>query len=237
MNLRFTEHLTAKTCMSVHLKVYPEGEPGDFLILREEVERGEGTASTCEYAFPDDTVVVARWEFGPAVIDPDAPGDVTIEVHIGPGASASLAAAAESEAREMAAEAGIEEYRQDTTGFPDFSGFSIIRHGELRRREELEQKIIDPATGRDITGEALSESRQEYELELEEIIEEATDKIARGIPRIKAWEEAESRIKALQQKLWDAHKGGWLQDWLQTGAGEDRFARDLKRARRQLGID
>lgn len=131
MNLLFSEHLSARTSSGFQLKVYPDGKPEDFLVQREDVEQGEGTASTFEYEFPDNTVVVARQEFGPAVADPDDPGDVIIEVHIGPETSASAAEAAESEARKMAAEAGIEEEGQnnpDFSRFPGFSGLSIIRH-------------------------------------------------------------------------------------------------------------
>ena len=95
----------------------------------------------------------------------------------------------------------------------------------------------DPVTGMNITGEVLTESRQEYETELGQVIKESIDRIAKGTPKMKVWEETEDKIKDLQQKLWNAHKGGWLQDWLQPKGGEDRFFRDLKHARNQLGID
>jgi len=101
----------------------------------------------------------------------------------------------------------------------------------------MEQMIIDPITGKDITAEALTEARREYEVDLEQVIEEAADRIARGAPKTEVWAEAEERIKDLQQRLWDSHKGGWLQDWLEPWAEEDRFTRDLKRARQQLGLD
>jgi len=102
---------------------------------------------------------------------------------------------------------------------------------------EREQRMIDPFTGEDITAEALRSARQEYEVDLEQALEEAADRIARGAPKAKVWVEVEDRIKALQQKLWDSHKGGWLQDWLEPWAEEDRFALDLKRVREHLGID
>ena len=92
---------------------------------RQEWERGEGMASICEYDFSDNSVVVARIEFGPAVIDPDAPSDVTVEVHIGPEASASAIAAAEAEAKELAVQAGIKKHDDNT---PGFSGLWVIRH-------------------------------------------------------------------------------------------------------------
>lgn len=125
MKLSFSEHLTAKTRRDFELKVHPSGEPEAFLTRREEEERGEGIASVCAYDFPDHSVVVARIEFGPAVIAPDAPVDVTIEVHIGPEASTSVVAAADSKARELAAQAGINE---DEHSIPGLSGLSIIRH-------------------------------------------------------------------------------------------------------------
>ena len=111
---------------------------------------------------------------------------------------------------------------------------------EIVRRDELvamEQKIIDPATGRDITGEALSDARQEYEADLEQVISEAAERIGSGAPKAAVWEETEERIKQLQQRLWDSHKGGWLQDWLQHWKREDRFTRDLRRARERLGLE
>ncbi len=101
----------------------------------------------------------------------------------------------------------------------------------------MEQKMVDPFTGKDVTAEALTEARQEYEVALEQVIGEAADKIARGVPKMEVWAEAEERIKDLQQRLWDSHKGGWLQDWLEPWAEEDRFTRDLKRARQRLGLD
>ncbi len=125
MKLRFSKHLTAKTRRDCMLKVYPDGEPRAFLTQCEEERRGEGVASTRTFDFPDYAVVIARTEFGSAVISPDEPGDVAIEVHIGPEANDVVAAAAEVEARGMAAKAGIEEGEQ---GIPGFSGFSIIRH-------------------------------------------------------------------------------------------------------------
>ena len=111
---------------------------------------------------------------------------------------------------------------------------------EIVRRDELmgmEQKMIDPATGMDITGEVLSDARQEYEADLEQVISEAAEKIGSGAPKNSVWEETEERIKQLQQGLWDSHKGGWLQDWLQPWEPEDRFARDLRGARERLGLD
>ena len=75
MKLTFSAHISAKTHRDFNLKVFPGGEPNDFLIESTEAEGGEMTAWTCEYDFPDDSVVVARSEFGPAVVDPDAPGD------------------------------------------------------------------------------------------------------------------------------------------------------------------
>ena len=83
------------------------------------------TAWTCEYDFPDDSVVVARSEFGPAVVDPDAPVNVTVEVHIGPQASPAVIAAAEAEAKKLAAEAGMKE---DDESIPGFSGLSVVQH-------------------------------------------------------------------------------------------------------------
>ncbi|MFH1484997.1 MAG: hypothetical protein ABIH46_02905, partial [Chloroflexota bacterium] len=100
-----------------------------------------------------------------------------------------------------------------------------------------QQRMIDPLTGRDVTGEALAAARSDYEVALEQVISEAAVEIAGGASRTEIWPETERRIKDLQQKLWDSHKGGWLQDWLQPSNGEDRFARDLKLARHRLGLE
>ncbi len=125
MKLTFNAHISAKTHRDFNLKVFPGGEPNDFLIESTEKEGGEMTAWTCEYDFPDDSVVVARSEFGPAVIDPDAPGKVTVEVHIGPQASDSVISAAEAEAKKLADQAGIKE---DDESIPGFSGLSFVQH-------------------------------------------------------------------------------------------------------------
>ena len=125
MKLTFSAHISAKTHRDFQLKVFPGGEPNDFLIESTETEGGEMTAWTCEYDFPDDSVVVARTEFGPAVIDPDAPLSVAIEVHIGPKASDSVIAAAEAEAKELAARAGVKE---DDESIPGFTGLSVVQH-------------------------------------------------------------------------------------------------------------
>lgn len=133
MKLKFSDHLTAKTSQSFRLKVYPGGKPEEFLVRHEDKEHGEGSASKYEYEFPDNLVVVARQEFSSSIVDPDYPGDVLIEVHIGSEASDSVAAIAEVEARMMAAEAGIEEDYTEEDGqepldFTGLSGFFIIRH-------------------------------------------------------------------------------------------------------------
>lgn len=125
MKLSFSEHLSAKTRRHFQLKVFPAGEPTAFLTRRQEEERGESLASICEYEFPDQSVVVACIEFGPAEMAPDAPVTVTVEVHIGPEARASVIAAAEAEAKKIAAQAGIEEYGDR---IPGFSGLWVIRH-------------------------------------------------------------------------------------------------------------
>lgn len=125
MKLSFSGHLSAKTSRDFELKVFPSGEPETFLTGHQEWERGEGIAWIREYDFPDNSVVVARIEFGPAVIDPDAPVDVTVEVHIGPEARTSVIAAAEAEAKKLAAQAGIEEHDES---IPGFSGLRVIRH-------------------------------------------------------------------------------------------------------------
>ena len=125
MKLTFHAHISAKTHSDFKLKVFPEDEPGDFLVQREVDEGDESLATTCEYDFPDDSVVVARIEFGPALIKPDAPGRVTIEVHIGPQASTSVIAAAEAEAKELATQAGIEEHKESVTGS---LGLRLIRY-------------------------------------------------------------------------------------------------------------
>ena len=125
MKLTFHAHISAKTHSDFKLKVFPEGKPGDFLAQREVDEGDESLATTCEYDFPDNSVVVARIEFGPAVIDPDGPVDVTVEVHVGVEASASVVATAEAEARELATHAGIE---GDGPSMVGFSRLNIIRH-------------------------------------------------------------------------------------------------------------
>jgi hypothetical protein len=70
-------------------------------------------------------VVVARIKFGSAVIEPGAPESVCLEVHIGSKASPAVIAAADAEARKLAAQAGIEEHDEK---FPGYSGLWIIRH-------------------------------------------------------------------------------------------------------------
>ena len=125
MKLSFSEHLSAKTRRHFELKVFPSGEPEAFLTGRQDDERGESCASNCEYDFSDDSVVVARIEFGSAVIAPDALVSVTVEVHIGPEASASVIAAAEAEAKELVTHAGIREHDDSIAGF---SGLWIIQH-------------------------------------------------------------------------------------------------------------
>ena len=101
----------------------------------------------------------------------------------------------------------------------------------------MQQRMIDPTTGKDVTGEALAEAQREYEVDLEQVIREAVDRMARGALKMEVWAETEKRIKELQQKLWDSHKGGWLQDWLRPWDPEDRFTQDLKRARQRLHPD
>ena len=125
MKLIFTAHLSAKTHRFYELKVFPDGEPEDFLTRREDEERGESSATTCEFDFPDHSVVVARIEFGPAVIGPEAPVSVDVEVHIGAEASASVIAAAEAEAKKLVTQAGIEEHNGS---IDDSSGPRVIRH-------------------------------------------------------------------------------------------------------------
>jgi hypothetical protein len=125
MKLSFEQHLSAKTRRDVRLKVFPSGEPENFLTSRQEREGDESVASTCEYNFPDDSVVVAHIEFGPAVVGPRAPESVCIEVHTGPEASRDVIAAADAEARKLADDAGVNE--QDDN-IPGYSGLWTIRH-------------------------------------------------------------------------------------------------------------
>jgi len=124
MKLIFSAHISAKTHRDFELRVFPDGEANDFFIRCEDEESGEMSASTCEYDFPDDLVVVARIEFGPALIEPDAPLSLTIEVHVGAEASSSVIAAAEAEAKELAAQARTKEHNNDD----DSTGLRIIRH-------------------------------------------------------------------------------------------------------------
>lgn len=124
MKLIFHAHLSAKTHSDFELTVFPDGKPEDFLTRSETEEGGESTASTCEYDFPDNSVVVASIEFGPALIEPDAPVRVTVEMHIGAEASTSVIAAAEAEAKKLADQAGIKGY----SSVAEEEGLRIIRH-------------------------------------------------------------------------------------------------------------
>jgi hypothetical protein len=125
MNLIFHSHISSKTHRDFALKMFPDGEPDDFLKRNEEEEGDEMTAWTCEYDFPDNSVVLANVEFGPALVSPDGPVKVTIEVHIGPEASAPVIAAAEAEAKNLAVQEGIEVHDGSDD---DSSLFRIIRH-------------------------------------------------------------------------------------------------------------
>jgi hypothetical protein len=125
MKLTFSSHISSKTHKDFSLKLFPDIEVDDFLIRTDEEESAEMTAWTAEYGFPDNSVVVARTEFGPALVDPDAPGRVTIEVHIGPGADSSTLADAEAEARKLSIEAG----NITADDSPDnMQGIEIIHH-------------------------------------------------------------------------------------------------------------
>jgi hypothetical protein len=125
MRLSFNEHMSAKTRRDVRLQVFPSGEPKSYLTERQERESGESTAWSYEYDFPDDLVVVAYIEFGGAVIMPDEPVTTAVEVHIGPEAAPAVIASAETEAKKLAANAGINE---DTERIPGYSGLQIIKH-------------------------------------------------------------------------------------------------------------
>ena len=120
MRLCFSEHLSSKTRRGVDIRVFPSGRPADYLVSFEEQERGESVTSTSEYDFPEHSFIVARTEFGGAVIDPDEPTDVGIEVHVAPQARASTLALAENEASMLADKAGLAR--------GDGSGFSVVRH-------------------------------------------------------------------------------------------------------------